>query len=474
MAHPVLTLTMSRQQRLVLVIAILSAFVSFLDTSVINVALPAMTAELGGGLAVQQWIVNAYLITLGSLILLAGSLSDVFGRITILRVGLIGFGITSAFIALAPTGELVIAGRALQGVAAALLVPSSLALVIANFRGAAQAKAIGQWTAWTSAAFIAGPLLGGLFVDYASWRWVFAINLIPIALTLVLLSRLAVKDERAADRRIDYLGAVLCVVGLGGIVFALIEQSNLGWGNPLVLVPLVVGVLAFAAFLWWQGRAPAPMLPLGLFRVRNFSAGNIATVFVYSALGLGSLVIVVFLQEFAGFSATAAALVFLPVSVANIGLSTWFGTLSGRYGPRLFMTLGPILAGLGFFTMIRLGTEVNYFVDLLPGVLLFAVGLSMTIAPLTSAILGSISAAQSGIGSAVNNAIARVAGLIAVALLGIIAGGQLDPQSLARVVLVIAILLIAGGVVSFIGIRNPAKTTADSADAAAQSGSVAP
>jgi len=468
MAHPVLTLTMSRQQRLVLVIAILSAFVSFLDTSVINVALPAMTAELGGGLAVQQWIVNAYLITLGSLILLAGSLSDVFGRITILRVGLIGFGITSALIAVAPTAELVIAGRALQGVAAALLVPSSLAIIMANFRGPAQGKAIGQWTAWTSAAFIAGPLLGGLFVDYASWRWVFAINLIPIAVTLVLLSRLDMKDERAADRRIDYLGAGLCVVGLGGTVFALIEQANLGWGNPLVFVPLVVGVLAFAAFLWWQGRAPAPMLPLGLFRVRNFSAGNIATAFVYSALGLGSLVIVVFLQEFAGFSATAAALVFLPVSIANVGLSTWFGTLSGRYGPRLFMTLGPILAGLGFFTMIRLGTDVNYFVDLLPGVLLFAVGLSMTIAPLTSAILGSISAAQSGIGSAVNNAIARVAGLIAVALLGVIAGGQLDPESFPRVVLVIAVLLVAGGVVSFIGIRNPTKTTADSADAAAQ------
>lgn len=467
MAHPVLTLTMSRQQRLVLVIAILSAFVSFLDTSVINVALPAMTAELGGGLAVQQWIVNAYLITLGSLILLAGSLSDVFGRITILRVGLIGFGITSAFIALAPTAELVIAGRALQGVAAALLVPSSLAIIMANFRGPAQGKAIGQWTAWTSAAFIAGPLLGGLFVDYASWRWVFAINLIPIALTLVLLSRLDIKDERASDRRIDYLGAMLCVVGLGGTVFALIEQANLGWGNPLVFVPLVVGVVAFAAFLWWQGRAPAPMLPLGLFRVRNFSAGNITTAFVYSALGLGSLVVVVFLQEFAGFSATAAALVFLPVSIANIGLSTWFGTLSGRYGPRLFMTLGPILAGLGFFTMIRLGTEVNYFVDLLPGVLLFAVGLSMTIAPLTSAILGSISAAQSGIGSAVNNAIARVAGLIAVALLGVIAGGQLDPQSFPRVVLVIAVLLIAGGVVSFIGIRNPDVAKADSATAKA-------
>ncbi len=459
---------MSSQQRLVLVIAILSAFVSFLDTSVINVALPAMTAELGGGLAVQQWIIDAYLITLGSLILLAGSLSDVFGRITILRVGLIGFGITSALIALAPNAELVIAGRALQGVAAALLVPSSLAIIMANFRGPAQGKAIGQWTAWTSAAFIAGPLLGGLFVDYASWRWVFAINLIPIAVTLVLLSRLTVKDERAADRRIDYLGAVLCVVGLGGTVFALIEQANFGWGNPLVFVPLVVGVLAFAAFLWWQGRAPAPMLPLGLFRARNFSAGNIATAFIYSALGLGSLVIVIFLQEFAGFSATAAALVFLPVSIANIALSTWFGTLSGRYGPRLFMTLGPILAGLGFFTMIRLGTEVNYFVDLLPGVLLFAVGLSMTIAPLTSAILGSISAAQSGIGSAVNNAIARVASLIAVALLGVIAGGQLNPESLSRTLFVIAILLVAGGVVSFIGIRNPAKTPADSVDATAQ------
>jgi len=464
----VLNETVSGQKRLVLVIAILSAFVSFLDTSVVNVALPAMVAELGGGLAVQQWIVNAYLITLGSLILLAGSLSDVFGRVTILRIGLIGFGITSAFIALAPTGELVIAGRALQGVAAALLVPSSLALVMANFRGAAQAKAIGQWTAWTSAALVAGPLLGGLFVDYASWRWVFAVNLIPIAVTLWLLPRLAGNNDRAADRPIDYLGAVLCVVGLAAIVFALIEQADLGWGDPLVVVPLVVGVLAFAAFLWWQGRAAAPMLPLGLFRARNFSFGNIATALVYGALALGSLVIVVFLQEFAGFSATAAALAFIPVSIANVALSTWFGTLSGRYGPRLFMTIGPILAGLGFLLMAGLGTEVNYFVDLLPGVVLFALGLSITIAPLTSAILGSVSAAQAGIGSAVNNAVARVAGLIAVALLGVIAGGQLDPESFPRVVLVIAVLLVAGGVVSFIGIRNPAKTTADSADAAAQ------
>jgi EmrB/QacA subfamily drug resistance transporter len=446
---------MHTQQRLVLTIAILSSFVAFLDGSVINVALPAIVDELGGGLTVQQWVVDAYLITLGSLILLAGSLSDVVGRILILRIGLVGFAATSIFCALSPSPELLIVSRGLQGVAGALLVPSSLALILSAFRGAEQAKAIGRWTAWTGSAFLAGPLLGGLFVDYLSWRWVFAINVVPIVVTLVLLHVLGQRDTRATGVRIDYLGAVLCVLGLGGPVFALIEQSNFGWGSPVVLAPLIVGLLCFAAFLWRQRVARQPLMPLELFGVRNFSVGNVATTLIYAALSLGGFVLVLYLQQVAGFSATAAAAALLPMTILNIGLSSYFGTLSGRYGPRLFMTIGPILGGAGYLVMLRGQGSVDYWVDVFPGVVVFGLGLSMTVAPLTSAILGSISAAQSGIGSAVNNAVSRVAGLVAIALAGVILGDTLDTDGFHRGLIVTAALLVAGGLVSAAGIRNP-------------------
>lgn len=446
---------MNRQQRQILVIAILASFVAFLDGSVTNVALPAMVAELGGGLGTQQWIVDAYLITLGSLILLAGSLSDVFGRISVLRFGLIGFGITSVAIALSPTPEFVIVARALQGVAGALLVPSSLALIISAFRDAAQAKAIGVWTAWTGAAFLAGPFLGGLAADYLTWRLVFGINVIPILVTLWMLTRLDKGVDSRSGGRIDILGAVLGFLGLGGPVFALIEQGNYGWGSPVVFLPLVLGLLSFAAFLFWQARAPHPMLPLGLFRIRNFWAGNIATVFIYAALSLGGFVLAIYLQQVAGFSATFAALATLPTSIANVALSSWFGSLSGRFGPRIFMTVGPILAGIGTLMYSGLGAEVNYWTQVLPGVIVFSLGLSMTVAPLTSAILGSVPTTQSGIGPATNNAISRVAGLVAIAMIGVIAGGTIDVVSFQPLMFVTAGLLFAGALSSWLGVRNP-------------------
>ncbi|MFC5123463.1 MFS transporter [Pseudoclavibacter helvolus] len=414
-----------------------------------------MVAELGGGLGTQQWIVDAYLITLGSLILLAGSLSDVFGRISVLRFGLIGFGITSVAIALSPTPEFVIVARALQGVAGALLVPSSLALIISAFRDAAQAKAIGVWTAWTGAAFLAGPFLGGLAADYLTWRLVFGINVIPILVTLWMLTRLDKGVDSRSGGRIDILGAVLGFLGLGGPVFALIEQGNYGWGSPVVFLPLVLGLLSFAAFLFWQARAPHPMLPLGLFRIRNFWAGNIATVFIYAALSLGGFVLAIYLQQVAGFSATFAALATLPTSIANVALSSWFGSLSGRFGPRIFMTVGPILAGIGTLMYSGLGAEVNYWTQVLPGVIVFSLGLSMTVAPLTSAILGSVPTTQSGIGSATNNAISRVAGLVAIAMIGVIAGGTIDVVSFQPLMFVTAGLLFAGALSSWLGVRNP-------------------
>jgi EmrB/QacA subfamily drug resistance transporter len=447
---------MSRQQRFVLAVAILSAFVSFLDATVINVALPAISRDLGGGLSSQQWVVDAYLLTLGAVILLAGSLSDVYGRKKVLLAGLLGFGVTSLLCAFAPTIEFLIVSRGLQGIAGALLVPSSLAIILANFSGPAQGRAIGMWTAFTSVANIAGPILGGILVDSASWRLVFGINVLPIAVTVFLLTKLEPDHPHTPGARIDYPGAALGVLGLGLPVFALIEQANFGWASPVVFVPLVVGLVALVLFIVHERRTAQPMLPLGLFRVRNFSVGNVATFLIYGALSLGFFSVTVFLQQVAGYSATAAGFAMIPTSILLISLSTLFGRLSGTIGPRLFMTVGPFLAGAGFLLMLRFDQQADYLTQVLPAVVVFGLGMAITVAPLTSAILGAIDPARSGIASAVNNAVSRVAGLIAIALASVIAGEMvLDLDGFHRVVLVAAVFFFAGGVVSFAGIRNP-------------------
>jgi EmrB/QacA subfamily drug resistance transporter len=448
-------------QRLVLVVAVLASFIAFLDGTVINVALPAITRELGGGIATQQWVVDAYLITLGGIILLAGSLSDAFGRKRVLFWGLVGFAAASVLCAVAPSAPFLIGARALQGVAGALLVPSSLALIFSTFSGAGQARAIGTWTAWTSTAFIAGPLIGGLLVDLSSWRLVFAINIVPIAATLFLLARLP--NDRTADAapRVDVVGAVLGVLGLALPVFALIEQANFGWGSPVILIPLVVGFLSFAAFLWHENRTKAPMMPLNLFRVRNFWVGNVATTFIYAALSLGTFLLAVFLQQVGGYSATFAGLALLPVSILSIALSTVIGRLAGRFGPRLFMCVGPIIAAIGFFVMLRIDSSVTYLSQVLPGVIIFGLGLTITVAPLTSAILGAIEPDRAGIASAVNNALSRVAGLVAIAAASIIVGPVLDLDGFHRAAIVTGILLVGGGIISGLGIQNPREAPAD-------------
>jgi EmrB/QacA subfamily drug resistance transporter len=445
----------TKQQRLVLVIAILASLVSFLDGTIVNVALPAITRELHGGITTQQWTVDAYLITLGSLILVAGSVSDVYGRITVLRVGLIAFGVASLAVGLAPTAEFLIVARAVQGIAGALLVPSSLALITSNFRGAAQAKAIGTWTGMTGIAMIAGPVIGGLFVDFASWRYAFLINVLPIAVTLVLLMVLGQKDVREEGVSIDYLGAALCTLGLGGSVFALIEQERLGWGSPIIVLSLVGGILAFAGFLLRQRFAKDPMMPLSLWRVRNFWSGNVATALIYGALSLNFFAMGIYLQQGAHLSATLAGLAAIPVTLIMIVFSSRVGALAGRFGPRLFMTIGPIIAGFGALLLLLIGDPFDYWWQVLPGILVFGIGLTLTVAPLTSAILGAIDPSRSGIASAVNNAVSRVAGLVVIAIIAVIVGGSLDLEGVHRAFLVTAGMLILGGVVSFLGIRNP-------------------
>jgi len=445
---------MTKQQRVVLLVSILASSVAFLDGSVTNVALPAIIDELGGGFALQQWVVDSYLITLGSLMLVAGSFSDLFGRKRILWAGLIGFLVASLLCAIAPTGVFLVAARALQGIAGALLVPSSLAIIISTFSGAAQGKAIGTWTAWTGVSFIVGPLLGGFLVDAGSWRWIFAINVIPIAVTLWLLTKVEAVSHQTRDVRVDVKGAILCALGLGGPVYALIEQAHYGWSSPLVYVPLVAGIAAFVAFLMHERSSPKPMLPLSLFSVRNFSVGNVATLVIYGGLSIATFLIAVFVQQVGGYSAVEAGLALLPITIIMFVLSPRFGALAGKFGPRWFMALGPVIGGIGFLLLLRVDQSVAYWTQLFPGIIIFGLGLSITVAPLTSAILGAIESDKAGIASAVNNAISRIAGLVAIAALGLITGPRLDVDGFHAGMIATAVLLITGGVVSAVGIQN--------------------
>ncbi len=441
-------------ERTVLLVAILASFVAFLDGAIVNVALPAITADLGGGLVLQQWVVDAYLLSLGALILIAGAVSDAFGRVRILRAGLIVFGVASLACALAPGGALLVAARAVQGAGAAMLVPSSLAMITETFSGPERSRAIGTWTGWTGTAFIAGPLVGGLLVDSVSWRLIFAINVIPIGATLLLLLRIKSPAPAGPRPRIDFVGALLAAAGLGGPVFALIEQLQLGWQNPTVLVPFILGIFCFGGFLRWEHRAAQPMMPLGLFRIRNFGTGNLATAFIYAGVSLGQLVVVLFLQEVAGLSAAWTGLAMIPVALLSLLLAGVFGGLAGKHGPRLFMTAGPLVAGTGYLLMLTAQLPFNFWTQVLPGLILFGLGLAITVAPLTAAILGAVPPGQSGIGSAVNNAVSRVAGLVAIAFAGVIVNGALDVGGFHRVLTVTAVLFAMGGIISALGISN--------------------
>ena len=455
---------MSRSERAVLAVAVLASFVSFLDGTIINVALPAISKELGGGLGTQQWVVDSYLITLGALILVAGSVSDAFGRLLVMRIGLIGFGLTSVAIALAPDPLFLIIARALQGAAAAFLVPSSLALITSTFRGASQARAIGIWTSLTTAAMLVGPLLGGALVDLASWRWAFLINVVPIAITLWLIPRTGVRDVRSPDASIDWLSATFCTLGLGGTVFALIEQPNLGWTHPAVWGSLAAGLVLLTAFVLRQRTSHAPVVPPELFRVRNFSAGNIATLFIYAALSLNMFVVAIFLQQTAGFSATAAGLASLPSTIVMVLLSPRIGAYVGRFGPRIFMTAGPLIMAASCLLLLTVSADFSYWWQMLPSMILFGFGLALTVSPLTSTILGSIDSSHAGSASAVNNAVARIAGLIAIAGLALIAGGSIDLDGLHRSVIGCAVFLALGGLVSFAGIRGRGGDSAATTD----------
>src|SRR5688500_8505508 len=319
----------------------MGSFVALLDSTVVNVALPAISEDLGGGLAGQQWVVNAYLLMLGSLILIGGSLGDVFGEKRIFTIGVAGFGLASVFCAAAPTIEALVAGRALQGAFGALMTPASLAIIVSAFSGDERGAAIGSWTAYSGIAAIVGPLVGGWLVDTLDWRWIFAINVPFVAVTLLLTARMPALPHMGVGRKPDWIGAGLCAVGLAGPTFGLIQQPEHGWGSVMVALPIVAGLAIFAAFLAWERRERDPMLPLGLFSRGNFAWGNVETLAVYGGLGACFFLLVLFLQQVGGLDAFDAGLATLPTTIVMFLLSRRFGALADRYGPRLFMGLGP-------------------------------------------------------------------------------------------------------------------------------------
>ncbi len=475
----------------------MGSFVAGLDATVVNVALPSIRADLGGGLAGQQWVSNAYLLTLGSLILVAGSLGDLYGARRVFSIGVGGFGVVSVICALAPSIEVLIAGRALQGVFGALLTPSALAVIVSTFGPDERGAAIGSWTAWSGISFVIGPLAGGWLIDVASWRWIFAINVPFVLLTLGLVAAAVPKPSGARRHvRLDWLGALLTVLGLGGPVLALIRQPAAGWSSPQVWAVGLGGLVLFGLFIVHEARTPDPMLPLGLFKRRNFAAGNLETFAMYGGLGCLFFFLTLFLQQVAGFEALQAGMATIPTTIVMFVLSRRFGRLADRFGPRYFMGFGPLLSACGLLLVLRVDATVNYWTDLFPALILFSVGLSATVTPLTATVLADADQSNASIASAVNNAIARVAGLICVSAVGAIvaaqfnadldrrlAGVRLDARAAAQVatarreslgsvegipaveqasvhafhvgVGICAALVGLGGVLGLVGIRNP-------------------
>jgi EmrB/QacA subfamily drug resistance transporter len=420
-------------KRLALIAAILASTIAAVDSTAVNVALPAIRRDLGGGFAAQQWVSNAYLLTLSSLILLAGSLTDRLGERRMFTAGVAGFGIGSLLCAIAPTIGILIAARALQGVFSALLTPAALAIIVAVFPKEERGMAIGRWTAWGGIGILAGPLIGGQIVDSASWRWIFAIN-VPLVLIALGLARVVPgRAAEATDARIDWLGAALAATGLAGISFGLIEQPVLGWSDPLILGSLLGGIAVFGAFLAHERRASHPMLPLGLFARRNFSVANGQTFAIYGAIGLLGFFQTIYLQQVAGYSALKSGVTGLVPTAVMFALSARMGRLADKHGPRAFLVAGPLIMAAGFGLSQRYGTTVSLFGDVLPALLVFSFGLSLTVAPLTATVLADASESDAGIASAVNNAIARTAGLIAVAAVGAIVAGYYGRTLVANV-----------------------------------------
>jgi EmrB/QacA subfamily drug resistance transporter len=448
----------------VLLATVLGSGVAFLDATVVNIALPTIGRDLHAGISGLQWMVNAYTLTLSGFLLLGGSLGDHYGRRRLFVAGVVWFAFASLLCAAAPTAAALIGARALQGVGGALLTPGSLAIIEATFRPEDRGPAIGAWSGLGGVATAIGPFLGGWLVD-VNWRLIFLINL-PLAAVVVAVALRHVPETRdpGATRELDYLGAALAAIGLAGVVYALTEGPEAGWTSAAILLSGAGGAAALAGLVVVERRGRHPMLPLDIFRSRLFTATNLVTFLVYGALSGSLFLLPMQLQRVVGFSPLAAGTALIPITLVMLLLSARAGRLAQRIGPRLPMTVGPLLAAAGLALLVRVGAGAGYLADVLPAMLVFSLGLSLTVAPLTATVLAAAPAEHAGVASAINNDVARVAGLLAVAVLPVAAGisgaGALEPAAFSAgfhgATLLAAGLCAAGGLLAWATIRRPA------------------
>lgn len=439
--------------------ATLGSGLTLMDGTVVNVALKTIGDDLDAGLAELQWINNGYLLTMASLILLGGSLGDRFGRRFIFVVGTVWFAPASLLCGLAPNAELLIVARLLQGMGAALLTPGSLAMIQGAFAPLDRARAIGAWSGLGGIAAAIGPFLGGVLIDYASWRWIFLINL-PLAVLTVLVTLRSVPETRDPEftKSFDIAGAVLAAAALGGTTYALIE-----WGQRGALAAGIAGVVCGIAFVVVEARTAHPMMPLELFRSGLFSAANAMTLLVYAALGAVFFFLVLQLQTVAGYGALAAGVATLPVTIAMLFLASRFGALGSRIGPRIPMTVGPLLMAGGSLLTLSVDSTTSYWRDVLPGLTVFGIGLALMVAPLTATVLAAAPDRHAGVASGINNAVARSGSLLAVAALPVavgLSGADYEnpvafDDGFRMATIICAALLAAGGLLSWFAVRNP-------------------